>query len=529
MKNRVSDLNGNPIGKRNDNPILDTRMYDLQFPDGSVEQYTANIVAESMYSSIDDDGRMFSLLDAIIDHEKDGSAVRKQDATITNKYGRQVPRPTTKGWRLLVSWKDGTESWCKLSDLKESFPVETAQYAVSSKISDQPAFRWWVHHVLRRKNRILKATKRNKYWDRTHKFGIELPHSIPEALAIDRKNGTDDWEKAIAKEMRNNEMAFEFDPSYNVEGLRSEGFSKITTHMIFDVKLGSLTRKARLVADGHKVQATAKEHTFSSVPSRDSVRIFFLLAALNNLDVLSADIQNAYLTAPIKKKYYLVARAEDGFPPHLVGQACKIVRALYGLPVAGASFRSYLTKHLRSLGYKPCKADPDVHMRIETRKDGSRYWAYLIAYVDDIICCSENPRKQLETIEQRFTLKDGTIEVPKLYLGADIHSFEIHGDSIPKWAMSSEKYAKKAVDAVEKELGTEQYGYKYLPNKVSTPLTSDYRPEVDVTAELNPSKQNYYQGLIGVLRWLCELGRLDLVMPVFPSCPDIWHRQGQGI
>ena len=97
----------------------------------------------------------------------------------------------------------------------------------------------------------------------------------------------------------NNEMAFEFDPSYNIEGLSYEGFSKITTHMIFDVKLGSLTKKARLVADGHKVQATAKEHTFSSVPSRDPVRIFFLLAALNNLVALSADIQNAYLTAPI--------------------------------------------------------------------------------------------------------------------------------------------------------------------------------------------------------------------------------------
>ena len=87
------------------------------------------------------------------------------------------------------------------------------------------------------------------------------------------------------------------------------------------------------------------------------------MAALKGLDVLSADIQNAYLTASLTKKYYTIARLEDAFPPHLAGRPCKIVRALYGLPIAGASFRAYLTKHLRSLGYVSCKADPDVHMK----------------------------------------------------------------------------------------------------------------------------------------------------------------------
>mmetsp|Transcript_634 Transcript_634/g.1507 ORF Transcript_634/g.1507 Transcript_634/m.1507 type:complete len:118 (-) Transcript_634:25-378(-) len=114
-------------------------------------------------------------------------------------------------------------------------------------------------------------------------------------------------------------------------------------------------------------------------------------------------------------------------------------------------------------------------MRIETKKDGSRYWAYLIAYDDNIVCCSEDPRKQLESIDQRFTLKDGTIEIPTLYFGADVSRFIIDGDTMPKWAMSSEKYAKKAVDAVEQELGAEKYGYKFLPKKVTSPLTFDYR------------------------------------------------------
>jgi hypothetical protein len=34
------------------------------------------------------------------------------------------------------------------------------------------------------------------------------------------------------------------------------------------------------------------------------------------------------------------------------------------------------------------------------------------------------------------------------------------------------------------------------------------------TVELNAEKQNSFQGLIGVLCWICELGRLDILMPV---------------
>ena len=76
------------------------------------------------------------------------------------------------------------------------------------------------------------------------------------------------------------------------------GYQQITTHLIFDVKLGeNFRRKARLVADGHKTSTPASV-TYSTVVSRDSVRLCLLIAALNDLDVQSGDIENAYLTAP---------------------------------------------------------------------------------------------------------------------------------------------------------------------------------------------------------------------------------------
>ena len=80
--------------------------------------------------------------------------------------------------------------------------------------------------------------------------------------------------------------------------------------MIFDVKM-DLTRKARFVAGGHQTDPP-KESTYSSVVLRDSVRMKFLIAALNSLDILLADVQNAYLNAPTKEKVYTTAGPKFG-------------------------------------------------------------------------------------------------------------------------------------------------------------------------------------------------------------------------
>ena len=118
-----------------------------------------------------------------------------------------------------------------------------------------------------------------------------------------------------------------------------KGYTKITTHIVFDVKLGMLARKAMLYANGHKVPGLPKESTSSRIPIRDSVRAFFLLAALNGLEVLPADIQNAYLSAPLAPgvKYYTIAKDANRFTADQDGRPCIIARALYGIPIAGAS------------------------------------------------------------------------------------------------------------------------------------------------------------------------------------------------
>jgi len=63
----MRDANGNPVGRANSNPILDTRVYEVESPHGSVHDYAANILAEALYAQVDVDGNCFLLLKEIID------------------------------------------------------------------------------------------------------------------------------------------------------------------------------------------------------------------------------------------------------------------------------------------------------------------------------------------------------------------------------------------------------------------------------------------------------------------------------
>ena len=503
VKKRVKDDLDRPVGLRHANPILDTRQYEVEFPDGSTDAFTANMIAENLFAQTDMEGRSFSIVKDIVGHRKDEHAVNKTD----EDYINGIKRHTTAGWHLEVEFADGTTEWVPLKDLKDSNCVELAEYAVASQIADEPAFAWWVRKILRRRDVIIKKVK-TRYWKRTHKFGIELPKSVKEAYAIDRRTGTDFWRTAIEKEMKNNALAFEFRDGDEMP----VGHKHIDCHMVFDIK-SDLTRKARFVAGGHQTDPP-KESIYSSVVTRDSVRIAFMLAALNDLDVLSADVQNAYLNALTNEKVYTTAGPEFG--PANCGRPVLIVRALYGLKSSGARWRDHMAATLRDGKFKSCPADPDVWMRPNVKLDGTPYWEYVLIYVDDCLAISHDPKAIMDFLSSRYTLKAGSVKEPTEYLGAEIrkhHLMNPDGSQDPKarWSMSSDLYVKRALADVERELA--EIGQS-LSNKVSTPLSNEYRPELDVTPELDARRANYYQGLIGVLRWIVELGRIDIIVPI---------------
>ena len=91
--------------------------------------------------------------------------------------------------------------------------------------------------------------------------------------------------------------------------------------------------------------------------SRDSVRTLLLVAALDDLDILGCDVQNAFLSADNLEKHCLIAGDEFG---HEKGKIFIVVGALHGLESASAAFGSFVAKKLDEMNFFASTADPDV-------------------------------------------------------------------------------------------------------------------------------------------------------------------------
>ena len=250
--------------------------------------------------------------------------------------------------------------------------------------------------------------------------------------------------------------------------------------------------------------------TYASVVSRESVRIALTLAALNDLEVKTADIENAYLTAPVSEQIWTVLGPEFGSD---AGKRAIIVRALYGLKSAGASFRNHLADCMRHLGWTPCEADRDLWMKAETRpSDGHMYYAYALLYVDDILLVHHDAMTALMAIDKYFKMKEGSMGDPDFYLGAKLRKMTL-ANGVEAWAMSSSKYVNAAVANVFSHLKSRGQEHM-MPKRAATPFKGGYQPELDVSEELNAEDATYFQSQIGILRWTCELGRIDIITEV---------------
>ena len=107
-------------------------------------------------------------------------------------------------------------------------------------------------------------------------------------------------------------------------------------------------------------------------------------------------------------------------------------------------------------------------------------------------------------------LREESIGPPSQYLGGKLREVTLE-NGIKAWAFGSSQYVQSAVQNVEDHLA--KSGEK-LPYKAPTPLSSGYCPEIDVSSELRDSEASYFHSLVGVLRWIVELGRVDIDVEV---------------
>ena len=102
------------------------------------------------------------------------------------------------------------------------------------------------------------------------------------------------------------------------------------------------------------------------------------------------------------------------------------------------------------------------------------------------------------------------IHPPDDYLGTKIKLTTLPNGK-KAWGHSISHYVREAVKNVESWMSKEGY---HFSKRAETPMSSSYRPELDVSQELDSEKANYYQSVIGVLRWIIETGRLDITTEV---------------
>jgi hypothetical protein len=137
----------------------------------------------------------------------------------------------------------------------------------------------------------------------------------------------------------------------------------------------------------------------------------------------------------------------------------------------------------------------------------------------------------MERIKDKFKLKNNKVKTPDAYLGGTLELME-NNNGIPCWSQSSEKYVSAAVTNVEvklKEVGRELLKAKHC----SAPFATVYKPELDTSPELALEGHQYFQEVIGVLRWAVELGRIDILLKTsllsaFLASPGEGHLEAEA-
>ena len=324
-----------------------------------------------------------------------------------------------------------------------------------------------------------------------YKFGYLVPRNHEQAVELDKRNGNTKWQDAEALEISQHaEYETFFDKGK--DALPPPGYKKITCHMVYNVKHDG-RHKARLVAGGHLTD-TPVESVYSSVVSLKGLRLVIFLAELNDLEVWSTDIGNAYLEAKTKEKVYIVAGPEFGDKQ---GHILVFNKALYGLKSSGLRWHERFADTLRAMGFNPSKAENDIWMR----RVGDVY-EYIATYVDDLAICSKDPQAIIDCLTNDFKYKLKGTGPLSYHLGCDYFRDD-HGVlcSVPR------KYIDRMLDTY-----AQMFGQK--PKPASSPLDPGDHPELDTSPELDEEGVKKYQSMIGSLQWAISLGRFDIATAV---------------
>ena len=138
----MKDANVSPNGVANENPILDSQMYELEYNEGHNASLAANIIAENLFAQVDQAGNRFTILYSITGTRTDGTQVLQKDTFVHTSTGTKIIVNTTQIWEIFIQCKDVSTTWNTLKNVKDLYPVQMDEFAVENRISEEPEFSW---------------------------------------------------------------------------------------------------------------------------------------------------------------------------------------------------------------------------------------------------------------------------------------------------------------------------------------------------------------------------------------------------
>jgi len=209
-----------------------------------------------------------------------------------------------------IQWTNDGHTWERNEAIRLQQPEVLVAYALHHSLGHHKDWQWTKEYAKQseHKAKLVMALRVAVERGKKYKFGIEVPRSVAHALYLDRVNGNHLWQEAIENELRQINEYKTFRKLIHGESI--DDYTKIPYHMVFDVKF-DLRQKARLVAGGNHTDPS-KEDIFSGIVGMETVRLGFLIAAMNGLDVCAADIGNAFLYGRTHEKVYIIAGKEFG-------------------------------------------------------------------------------------------------------------------------------------------------------------------------------------------------------------------------
>ena len=133
-------------------------------------------------------------------------------------------------------------------------------------------------------------------------------------------------------------------------------------------------------------------------------------------------------------------------------------------------------------------------MRPAAKSDGETCYDYVMTYVDDLIAVGVDSRSTMNALGETFKFKNNKVDQPENSLGAKLKWYD---QGFSCWTITSVDYVNAAIKTIEEALKSKSYK---LISKATTPMSSNFVPELDGTPELNDDDKQFYQVIIRMLR-----------------------------